>query len=771
MALLLLCALGAVLPNAGDVPVLEAGSSMNVAPVDGQAWFRILERDYAVLELEVLPGCRLTAFDDAGTVLTSSLDGRLVLSAYSEYWFWILAECDSPVRASLERRSPQRISLPHSGRLGSGVMAEVFTVVPQTGGRYQIRLAGGSSADLDMEIYGPGNRLWAGSYSNDSNEKVMLDILAGEPVTVLVSRYNKGGSGEFTLEMERMEPFRVLDGSVGMPSRPDRIERFIVPARSVASLLQLTFQGDDDLDLLVRGADHEILWSSTTYAGSEMVMLPAGGVPLVAEVVNYPGADEAEPWFVLSLTPPDTLVRAQAGTVPVEYTAGVAPLVGFSPGSEGFYTVSALFEKTRDGDIRLFRRPGEAAILMASLRGDEEFMVWIGARDTVWVSPGFASVDREGECMLGFNRGGGTRVSGEARGTVGESGGSVHYFTARGGEDSILLVKLSGEPRDLDLDMLVSGPGFDLQAEGAESNTDSASDEAVAVSCVSGADYGITVYAYERRAQGSFRVTAENIPIRSLASGTPSEETWAVIVGISGYSDLVDILSRCSMDAMDMREFLLGQGVAPDQMMVLVDQNATRDAFNDALDQVFLRAGPEDRLVIFFSGHGNRNSPGSGGPEEPDAMNDVICFHDGDMTDDDLARRTREFPGQTLLFIDACHSGGFVNDFRQGDNALVVTAAREDLSVSERILTPILLQGSRGDADTDGDGAITAGELAGYVDEVLQRVCPFCDTILDAGSSRLCPGCGEVLKGENRIPRPEQGVFMPASTVVWRVDD
>jgi hypothetical protein len=225
------------------------------------------------------------------------------------------------------------------------------------------------------------------------------------------------------------------------------------------------------------------------------------------------------------------------------------------------------------------------------------------------------------------------------------------------------------------------------------------------------------------------------------------------------------------MDAMDMREFLLGQGVTPDHMLILVDQNATLDAFNDALDQVLVRAGSEDRLVIFFSGHGNRNSPGSGGPEEPDVMNDVICFHDDDMTDDDLARRTREFPGQTLIFLDACHSGGFVNDFRPGDNALVLTAAREDLSVSERILTPILLQGSRGVADTNGDGTITAGELAGHVDEVLQRVCPFCDTILDAGSSRLCPGCGEVLKGENRIPRPEQGVFMPASTVVWKVSD
>ena len=124
-----------------------------------------------------------------------------------------------------------------------------------------------------------------------------------------------------------------------------------------------------------------------------------------------------------------------------------------------------------------------------------------------------------------------------------------------------------------------------------------------------------------------------------------------------------------------------------------------------------------------------------------------------------------------MVFLDACHSGGFVNDFRDGDNVLVLTAAREDLSVSERILTPILLQGSRGGADSDNDGLITAGELADYVDMTLQRVCPFCDTILEDGSSRLCPGCGEILKGENRIPRPEQGVFTDPGTVVWTVSE
>lgn len=769
--ILLLCALGTVLPGAGDVPVLEAGSSIVLTPVEGRAWVRVLERDYSLLDFAVAPGTRVTAFDDAGNTLTSSLDGRLVLSAYSEYWFWILVEGGSPVRASLERRHPEPVRLPYESRLGTGVMAEVVMVSPVTDGRYQIRLTGGSSADLDMEVYGPDNRIWAGSYSTDSNEKVMLDLLAGESVTILVSRYNKSGSGEFSLDMERVGDFRVLEGSVGMLSRPDRIERFLIPERDRASLLQLTYQGDDDLDLFVRGADHEVLWSSTTYSYSEMVILPRGGGMMVAEVINYPGDDGEKPWFSLSLTPPDTVLTAPSGTISVQAAGGVAPLVGYSPGSEGFYIVSALFDKTRDGDLRFFRRPGEAAILMATQRGDEEFMAWVGARDTVWVAPGFHRMDREGGCLLGFAPGSGERLNREARGTMNESGRMTRFFTVTGEAGGILVVRLSGEPADMDLDMLVSGPGFDLQAEGAQSNTDSASDEAVATYCANRADYAVTVYAYERRAQGSFTLTTESIPVQGLHGGTPGPETWALIVGISGYRDLVDILSRCSMDAMDMREFLLGQGVPPGRMVVLVDQSATLRAFENALDDLIHRAGPEDRLVVFYSGHGSRQAPGSGGAEEPDARNEVLCFYDGDMSDDDLARRLSGFPGMKMLFLDACNSGGFVNDFEAGDNTLVITAAREDLSVSERILTPILLRGSRGEADSNRDGRITAGELAAYVDRVLQRVCPFCDTILDEGPSRLCQGCGEVLKGENRIPRPEQGVFTDPEAVIWTVND
>jgi hypothetical protein len=107
-----------------------------------------------------------------------------------------------------------------------------------------------------------------------------------------------------------------------------------------------------------------------------------------------------------------------------------------------------------------------------------------------------------------------------------------------------------------------------------------------------------------------------------------------------------------------------------------------------------------------------------------------------------------------------------VNDFEEDSNVLVLTAAREDLSVSERILTPILLEGSRGEADSDDDGRITAGELADFVDARLQLVCPVCDATIDPRTA-VCPECESVLKGDNSVPRPEQGVFVDSELVLW----
>jgi ribosomal protein L40E len=244
-----------------------------------------------------------------------------------------------------------------------------------------------------------------------------------------------------------------------------------------------------------------------------------------------------------------------------------------------------------------------------------------------------------------------------------------------------------------------------------------------------------------------------------------------LLAGISGYESSADILNRASMDAVDFYSFLTSdQNVPGDHVILLVDDMATAERFRSSMGDLLDRAGSEDRVIVFFSGHGTQYEPGSGGAEENDSANEAICLYDDDVEDDWLARTiASEASAPVLFFVDACNSGGLVNDFSEDSNVLILTAAREDRSVSERILTPILLDGCRGAADLDADGWVTASELAEYVDERLQRICPECDAELSQ-SAGTCPECGAALKGENSVPRPEQGLFLTEDLQLWQVD-
>jgi hypothetical protein len=224
------------------------------------------------------------------------------------------------------------------------------------------------------------------------------------------------------------------------------------------------------------------------------------------------------------------------------------------------------------------------------------------------------------------------------------------------------------------------------------------------------------------------------------------------------------------MDAVEFYDFVTDEQEIPlDHVILLVDELSTVDQFIGSMSSLLERAGPEDKVVVFFSGHGDRSYPGSGGPEEDDSANEYICMYDDEISDDTISHLVDSLASSPVfLFFDSCHSGGFVNDFSPGSGVMVLTAAREDLSVSERVLTPILLQGSRGDADSDGNGYVSALELMRYIDGRLQLICPECDAELQP-NTYVCPQCGAILKGEDAVPRPEQGNFLNEDIPLWRV--
>ena len=771
--------LSVVLPGSTEIETISAGQQATVDVSSGEGWVRILEDDYVCLKVSGSDDVQLEAFDENGNILCkSAADSEIIISAFTGYWFFIHLERDPRntsgyVELSVEEVPPVEL-LPGrdaESTLGRNVMAETFTFNPGERGSWTFRLDGSGGTDLDLEIYGPDMSSWGSSLSTGGFETVTVSILPGECVTAVVSRYGKSGSGEFSLSAEPSGRFPEFNSS-GMTESisPGEIHRYLIPGHENSFFLDLAILSPGaDIDLILRDSDGEYLMGSQSYSSIETLMLEPADNAVIADVILFDAGDNETVGYEMLTREPGILSHLLPVKEIVDVNSEYSHPVGFSPEHEGLFSVSVKFEKTRDGDVRVFRGAGEPAVTFATARGNEEFLLYISAGDTVWIEPFFADIETYGEATVLINRADAVEIDGEYSGVISE-GMPAAFFTVQAEPETILDVELSGEDRNVDLDMFVTGPDFDLIAEGWLSSVDAAGDEAIEVYAEDTAIYGITAYLYDRDGQTPFNLKINKIRRTYLAEPSTDSEVWAISAGISGYSESADVLNRASMDAVEFYDFLIeNQKIPADHVILLVDDMATSEEFISGISSLLNSAGPEDKVVVFYSGHGGQSYPGSGGAEEQDSANESICLYDGDISDDRIASLIDSLAvSPVFLFLDACHSGGFVNDFSEGSNVMILTAAREDLSVSERILTPILLQGSRGDADINRNGYVSALELMTYIDEKLQLICPECDAVL-AEDTYVCPECGAVLKGDNAVPRPQQGMFLDEDVNLWKI--
>ena len=85
-------------------------------------------------------------------------------------------------------------------------------------------------------------------------------------------------------------------------------------------------------------------------------------------------------------------------------------------------------------------------------------------------------------------------------------------------------------------------------------------------------------------------------------------QTWAVIVGISNYQ-FVDKLRYADKDAEVFYQFLsspAGGSVPLSNMTLLLNENATTHQIDKTLHNLVDLVKPGDRVVIYFSGHGDQ---------------------------------------------------------------------------------------------------------------------------------------------------------------------
>ena len=92
-------------------------------------------------------------------------------------------------------------------------------------------------------------------------------------------------------------------------------------------------------------------------------------------------------------------------------------------------------------------------------------------------------------------------------------------------------------------------------------------------------------------------------------------ETWAVIIGINDYAKWPK-LSYAVNDATAMQELLVEKyGLKRENITLLLDRDATRERIMSVLGDALSDAGKiqrDDRVLIFFAGHGTTRALPSG---------------------------------------------------------------------------------------------------------------------------------------------------------------
>src|SRR5690606_11113529 len=135
-------------------------------------------------------------------------------------------------------------------------------------------------------------------------------------------------------------------------------------------------------------------------------------------------------------------------------------------------------------------------------------------------------------------------------------------------------------------------------------------------------------------------------------------------------------------DAVRVREALIeGAGMAARNAHTLINGQATKARFREAIAAVGARADADDMVVIFFSGHGDRVArPGGPDSRDPDGFDETIELYDGALTDDELADLLDGIDaGTVLLVLDSCFSGGFAKDIVSKPGRMGLFSSEEDV--------------------------------------------------------------------------------------------
>ena len=218
------------------------------------------------------------------------------------------------------------------------------------------------------------------------------------------------------------------------------------------------------------------------------------------------------------------------------------------------------------------------------------------------------------------------------------------------------------------------------------------------------------------------------------------DNSYALIIGIDKYQN-VRSLDYAVKDAEDVQSMLVDKfHFQQGNIVLLKDEEATKTSIIQEFSNITKKAGANDRVLIFFAGHGETEDLPDGGEMgyllPVDGKNTDLYISAIEM-DEIQTISLRSEAKHILYLIDACYGGiasvgarsldaestpNYLNKITQYKSRQIISAGGRGEQVIEKsewghsAFTKNLLSGLRDwMADTDSDGIITVQELGAYL--------------------------------------------------------
>jgi len=218
------------------------------------------------------------------------------------------------------------------------------------------------------------------------------------------------------------------------------------------------------------------------------------------------------------------------------------------------------------------------------------------------------------------------------------------------------------------------------------------------------------------------------------------DNSYALIIGIDKYEN-VRSLDYAVKDAKDIQNMLIDKfHFQQDNIVLLKNEEATKTSILQEFSNITKKAESNDRVLIFFAGHGETEDLPDGGEMGyllPVDGNKTDLYISSIKMDEIQTISLRSEAKHILYLIDACYGGiatvgarsldaestpNYLNKITQYKSRQIISAGGRGEQVIEKsewghsAFTKNLLSGLRDSkADTDSDGIITAQELGTYL--------------------------------------------------------